>query len=64
MAILVDEDMLGDDLEAWMSQSSLLKRTFRSVAVIAGLIERSAHAGRDRGMTNDQMRRNSKLCTA
>ncbi|MCB9948323.1 MAG: ligase-associated DNA damage response DEXH box helicase [Rhodospirillaceae bacterium] len=39
-AALFDEDMLGDDLEAWMDESSLLKRTFRSVAVIAGLIER------------------------
>ena len=39
-ARLFDEDMLGDDLEAWMAESSLLKRTFRNVAVIAGLIER------------------------
>lgn len=37
---LFDEDMLGDDLEAWMEESSMLKRTFRNVAVIAGLIER------------------------
>jgi ATP-dependent helicase Lhr and Lhr-like helicase len=37
---LFDEDMLGDDLEAWMAESSMLKRTFRNVAVIAGLIER------------------------
>ena len=37
---LFDQDMLGDDLEAWMAESSLLKRTFRNVAVIAGLIER------------------------
>ena len=37
---LFDPDMLGDDLEAWMAESSLLKRTFRNVAVIAGLIER------------------------
>ena len=37
---LFDEDMLGDDLEAWMAESSLLKRTFRKAAVIAGLIER------------------------
>ncbi len=40
MRTLFDEDMLGDDLEAWMEESSLLRRTFRSVAVIAGLIER------------------------
>ena len=38
---LFDEDMLGDDLEAWMDDSSMLKRTFRNVSVIAGLIERN-----------------------
>ena len=37
---LFDQDMLGDDLEAWMAESSMLRRTFRNVAVIAGLIER------------------------
>lgn len=40
VAALFDPDMLGDDLEAWMDECSLLRRTFRSVAVIAGLIER------------------------
>lgn len=40
VAALFDKDMLGDDLEAWMAESSMLKRTFRNVAVIAGLIER------------------------
>ena len=44
MAALFDEDMLGDDLEAWMDESSMLRRTFRSVAVIAGLIDRQ-HPG-------------------
>lgn len=37
---LFDEDMLGDDLEAWLAQSVLMKRTFRDCAVIAGLIDR------------------------
>ncbi|MBV8167915.1 MAG: DNA ligase-associated DEXH box helicase, partial [Alphaproteobacteria bacterium] len=37
---LFDQDMLGDDLEAWMDESSMLRRAFRTVAVIAGLIER------------------------
>lgn len=37
---LFDEDMLGDDLEAWLAESNLMKRTFRTNAVIAGLIER------------------------
>jgi ATP-dependent Lhr-like helicase len=40
MAHLFDEDMLGDDLDAWLEESFLLKRTFRHCAVIAGLIER------------------------
>ncbi|HLY58265.1 MAG TPA: ligase-associated DNA damage response DEXH box helicase [Stellaceae bacterium] len=38
---LFDEDMLGDDLEAWMAESSMLRRTFRTVAIIAGLIDRN-----------------------
>jgi ATP-dependent Lhr-like helicase len=37
---LLDQDMLGDDLEAWLAESSLMKRTFRTCAIIAGLIER------------------------
>jgi ATP-dependent Lhr-like helicase len=37
---LFDADMLGDDLEEWLAESSLMKRTFRQCAVIAGLIER------------------------
>jgi ATP-dependent Lhr-like helicase len=41
VATLFDQDMLGDDLETWMADSSMLKRTFRTVAVIAGLIQRN-----------------------
>ncbi|WP_339333973.1 ligase-associated DNA damage response DEXH box helicase [uncultured Maricaulis sp.] len=37
---LFDEDMMGDDLDAWLAESQLMKRTFRNCAVIAGLIER------------------------
>ena len=40
VAELFGEDMLGDDLEEWMAESSMLRRTFRTVAVIAGLIDR------------------------
>ena len=40
LAQLFDQDMLGDDLEAWLAESALMKRTFRHCAVIAGLIER------------------------
>jgi len=37
---LFAEDMLGDDLEAWLSESFMMKRAFKGCAVIAGLIER------------------------
>lgn len=37
---LFDHDMLGDDLEEWMAESSMLRRSFRNVAMIAGLIDR------------------------
>jgi ATP-dependent Lhr-like helicase len=40
LASLFDEDMLGDDLEAWLAESAMMKRTFRSCAIIAGLIEK------------------------
>jgi ATP-dependent helicase Lhr and Lhr-like helicase len=39
LAQLFDEDMLGDDLEAWLAETALMKRTFRNCAIIAGLIE-------------------------
>lgn len=39
MTALFDQDMLGDDLEEWLNESPLMKRTFRTCAVIAGLIE-------------------------
>jgi len=32
--------MMGDDLDAWLAETPLMKRTFRNCAVIAGLIER------------------------
>ncbi len=37
---LFDEDMLGDDLDAWLADSWMLKRTFRACAQISGLIEK------------------------
>lgn len=40
VARLFEQDMLGDDLEAWMAESSMLRRTFRNVAVIAGMVGR------------------------
>lgn len=44
---LFNEDMLGDDLDAWLAETSMMKRTFRLAAVIAGLIERR-HPGREK----------------
>jgi ATP-dependent Lhr-like helicase len=40
MDTLFDQDMLGDDLDAWLADSNLYKRTFRQCAIIAGLIQR------------------------
>ena len=55
---LFDEDMLGDDLEAWMADSWMLKRTFRQCAVIAGLVQKR-HPGREK--TGRQMTVSSDL---
>ncbi|CAN7725098.1 ligase-associated DNA damage response DEXH box helicase [Phyllobacterium sp. LjRoot231] len=44
---LFDEDMLGDDLEAWLSESFMLKRTFRNCALISGLVEKR-HPGQEK----------------
>lgn len=37
---LFEPDMLGDDLESWLEESFMMKRTFRNCALISGLIER------------------------
>ncbi|WP_048648276.1 ligase-associated DNA damage response DEXH box helicase [Nitratireductor soli] len=47
LAALFDEDMLGDDLEAWIADSWLLKRTFRNCALISGLVEKR-HPGQEK----------------
>jgi len=47
VSALFSEEMLGDDLEEWMAESSLLRRTFRNVAVVSGLIERR-HPGQEK----------------
>ncbi len=44
---LFDEDMLGDDLEAWLAESAMLKRSFRTCALISGMIERR-HPGKEK----------------
>lgn len=47
LSTLFEEDMLGDDLEAWLADSMMLKRTFRYCALIAGLIEKN-HPGKEK----------------
>jgi ATP-dependent Lhr-like helicase len=47
LAQLFDADMLGDDLDAWLAESSLMKRSFRVCAIISGLIERR-HPGQEK----------------
>ncbi len=42
---LLDRATLRADLEGWLGGNAVMKRTFRNVAIIAGLIERS-HQGR------------------
>jgi len=45
LGALFSEDMLGDDLDAWLAESALMKRTFRTCAIIAGMIERKGPGG-------------------
>ncbi len=37
---LFEPDMLGDDLESWLAESFMMKRSFRNCALISGLIEK------------------------
>jgi ATP-dependent Lhr-like helicase len=38
---LFTEDLLGEELEEWIAESSMLRRTFRNIATIAGLIQKN-----------------------
>ncbi len=49
MDALFHEDMLGDDLDAWLEESALMKRTFRNCAMISGMIERRHVGGEKTG---------------
>jgi ATP-dependent Lhr-like helicase len=40
MGDLFAQDMLGDDLEAWLAESAMMKGAFKNCALISGLIER------------------------
>jgi ATP-dependent Lhr-like helicase len=54
---LLSPDMMGDDLEEWMLESTMLKRSFRVVATIAGLLEKrlpgAAKTGRQMTINSD-----------
>jgi len=41
MGALFHPDMMGDDLEAWLDESALMKRTFAHCAQVSGLIARN-----------------------
>ncbi len=43
---LFNPDILGDELEDWMLAAPMLKRSFRRVAVVSGLIEQQYHSTR------------------
>lgn len=48
-AALLSADILEDEFKAWVEDSSLLKRAFREVAIIGGLIERQQTGTRKSG---------------
>ncbi len=48
-AELFAQNMLGDDLEAWLAESSMMKGAFKGCALIAGLIERRFRGERKSG---------------
>ncbi|MFT8365867.1 MAG: ligase-associated DNA damage response DEXH box helicase [Gluconobacter cerinus] len=47
MTDLFTRDLLGGNLSDWLAESAMLRRTFRDVAIIAGLIERN-YPGREK----------------
>ncbi len=54
---LFEEDMLGDDLDSWLAESFMMKRAFRTCAVLSGLIEQrrpgGARSGREITFSTD-----------
>jgi ATP-dependent Lhr-like helicase len=48
-AELFARDMLGDDLEAWLAESAMMKGSFKACALISGLIERRFRGDRKSG---------------
>jgi ATP-dependent Lhr-like helicase len=55
---LFAEDILGDEMEEWLAESSMLRRTFRNIATIAGLLEKN-HPGAEK--SGRQMTMNADL---
>ena len=57
VAPLFEEDLLGEPLEEWIAESSVLRRSFRNIATIAGLIARNQpgqeKSGRQMSMSAD-----------
>ena len=41
LEVIFNLDILGDDLEEWLEETSILKRSFRMIAIIAGLINQN-----------------------
>ena len=48
-AELFDRDMLGDDLESWLAESTMMTGSFKACALISGLIERRSRNDRKSG---------------
>jgi hypothetical protein len=62
---LFDEDMLGDDLEAWLDESFLLKRTFRYVRTDRRPDRQAtSRPGEDRAAGDGLVRPRSTTCSA
>lgn len=55
---LFEEDILGEELEEWIAESSMLRRTFRNIATVAGLLEKN-HPGAEK--SGRQMTMNADL---
>ena len=43
---LLSADILSDELEEWLAESPMLKRSFRRVATIAGIVEQNSNSSR------------------
>jgi len=49
-SMILSEDMLGDDLEEWLNDSSIMKRAFRHCAIISGLVEKRFPGSREKAV--------------